>query len=377
MGIVPQTVGNGLKPYGMIYDLISNYKIPIKWIISSGKVKDGIDFSYNGTDFKGGPFIVTTDYRSAAVNARITYWQTQGVVGITTTSPVDVPVAMTLLVSSVPRWTMDLLNGKVAVPYFTNAGIPSSAYSLTRTPQQLGNCDDIFVMPHAYPQWSTHSNLYFWNKTYHGSIWLSCTAGSELEDMYNPADHTQQTNFLSERDPAPFTNTTTTTVENALLLYDVHGDGTPPYTYSNHGDQFMQFMGTIDAATQNGLEQVYIPMSPGWRSTTTIGAYDPRHPDRIDDAPNHRAAIIAYGRGFGDPDRGYVMIEAAHSLNNAKLPANIAGQRVFFNFSFMAGKSSGIAPDVTGIPSTVSSGTPIAVSFAFPVGTNPAEYTVV
>ena len=161
MGIVPQTVGNGLKPYGMIFDLISNYKIPIKWIISSGKVKDGIDFSYNGTDFKGGPFIVTTDYRSAAVNARITYWQTQGVVGITTTSPVDVPVAMTLLVSSVPRWTMDLLNGKVAVPYFTNAGIPSSAYSLTRTPQQLGTCDDIFVMPHAYPQWSTHSNLYF------------------------------------------------------------------------------------------------------------------------------------------------------------------------------------------------------------------------
>jgi hypothetical protein len=376
MGIVPQTVGNGLKPYGMIYDLISNYKIPIKWIISSGKVKDGIDFSYNGVDYKGGPFIVTTDYRSAAVNLRIAYWQTQGVIGVTTTSPVEVPVAMTLLVSSVPRWTMDLLNGKVAVPYFTNAGIPSSAYSLTRTPQQLGTCDDIFVMPHAYPQWSTHSNLYFWNKTYHGSIWLSCTAGSELEDMYNPADHSQQTNFLSERDPAPFTNTTKTTVENALLLYDVHDNGTPPYTYSNHGDQFMQFMGTIDAATQNGLEQVYIPMSPGWRSTTTIGAYDPRHPDRIDDAPNHRAAIIAYGRGFGDPDRGYVMIEAAHSLNNAKLPANIAGQRVFFNFSFMAGKNSSLAPDVTGIPSAVSSGTPIAVSFAFPVGTNPAEYTV-
>ena len=29
-----QTINNGLKPYGMIYDLIVNYKIPIKWVIN-------------------------------------------------------------------------------------------------------------------------------------------------------------------------------------------------------------------------------------------------------------------------------------------------------------------------------------------------------
>jgi hypothetical protein len=28
MGVVPQTVGNGLKPYGLIYDLIINCKCP-------------------------------------------------------------------------------------------------------------------------------------------------------------------------------------------------------------------------------------------------------------------------------------------------------------------------------------------------------------
>lgn len=377
MGIVPQTIGNALKPYGMIYDLINNNKVPIKWVIASGKVKDGTDFTYNGIDYKGGPFIVTAEYRTAAVNTRIAYWQTQGVMGITTTSPIEVPVAMTLSVSSVPRWTMDLLNGNVAVPYFTNAGIPSSAYSLTRLPSELGNCDDIFVMPHAYPQWSTHKNLYFWNKTYHGSIWLSCTAGSELEDMFNPADHTQQSNFLTEKDGTAFPSGSVTTVENALWLYGSHTNGTPPYTYSNHGDQFMQFMGTIDAATQNGLEQVYIPKSPGWRASTTIGAYDPDHTKRSDDAANHRAAIIAYGRGFGDPDRGFVMIEAAHSLSRSTLPANIAAQRVFFNFSFMAGKNASMVPDVTGIPSVITSGTPTLVSFAFPVGSNPNNYTVV
>lgn len=45
MGVTPQTVGNALKPYGMIYDLINNYGVPIKWIINPDKVKDGIDFS--------------------------------------------------------------------------------------------------------------------------------------------------------------------------------------------------------------------------------------------------------------------------------------------------------------------------------------------
>ena len=356
MGVVPQTVGNGLKPYGMIYDLIANFEVPIKWVIAPGKVKDGVDFTYNGYDFKGGPFIILAEYRSTAVNARITYWQGQGVVGVTTTAPITVPVAMTLVVSSVPRWTLDLLNGSLAIPYFTNAGIPASAYNAPKTnpklPSALGYCDDIFVMPHAYPQWSTHSNLYVWNKTYHGSIWLSCTAGSELEDMVNLADatHTEQTNFLTEKNPAiAYPTGTVTTVQNALWLYNNHTAGTPPYTYTNAGDMFMQFMGPIDAATQNGLEQVYIPMAPGWR---------------------------AYGRGFGDSNRGYVMIEAAHSLNTAQLPPNIAAQRVFFNFSFMSGKDATILPNLAGIPTSFVSGTASPVSFTYPPGINPSEFHI-
>ncbi len=379
MGVVPQTIGNALKPYGMIYELIYTYHVPIKWVIASGKVKDGVDFNYNGIDYKGGPFIIASEYRSATVNARIAYWQGLGVVGATTTSPISVPVAIILNVASVPRWTMDLLNGKVAVPYFTNAGIPASAYSLTRTPQQLSYCDDIFVMPHAYPQWSTHSNLYDWNLNYHGAIWLSCTAGSELEDMFNPANHSQQTNFLSEKDPSvAFPTGTATTIENALTLYNNHTNGGPPYTYSNPGDPFMQFLGSIDSSVQNGLEQVYLPKSPGWRASTTIGVYDPDHAQRyaLSNDPKYRAAIVAYGKGFGDPNRGYIMIEASHSLSNATLPDNIAAQRIFFNFSFMSGKNSTITPDITGIPTAIPSGTPSNVSFAFPVGTNPNNYTV-
>ena len=387
MGVSPQTIGNGLKPYGMIYDLILNYKVPIKWIIAPGKIKDGIDFSYNGIDYKGGPFIILKEYRSTAVNTRITYWMGQGVIGVTTASPIEVPVAKTLLVSSVPRWTIDSQNGSVAVPYFTNAGIPALAYSIVKTPSALGFCDDIFVMPHADPTWASHNNLYFWNLTYHGSIWTNCHAGSTLEDMFNPANKAQQTNFLAEKTGIAVTDGTLPNYSrNALFLYDSHTQGTTPYSYAEDSDPFMQCMGSIDAATQNGSEQIYIPIQ-GWRPTTKIAVWDPDHNHLISEpgkpsyiAANHKAAIVAYGRAFGDPNRGYVMIEAAHSFNRTLVPANIAAQvaaqRIFFNFSFMAGKDATILPDLSGIPSTVVSGTPTPVSFTFPVGINPNDYTV-
>jgi hypothetical protein len=374
MGIVPQTISNALKPYGMIYDLILNNKVPVKWVIAPGKVKDGVDFSYNGRDFKGGPFIILSEYRSSAVNARITYWQGQGVIGLTTTSPIDVPVAKTLVVSSIPRWTMDLQNGSLAVPYFVNAGIPALAYNLTKYPSQLGICDDIFVMPHADPQWSTHQNLLAWNLTYKGAIWLNCHAGSTLEDMFNPADKTIQTNFLSEK-----TGTATGSgpyCENALFLYSSHTNGTPPYSYAGNDNPFCQFMGTMDDATQNGSEQIYIPMAPGWRSSTNIAVWDPDHIKPVDAALNHRAAVVAYGRAFGDENRGYVMLEAAHSFSKATLPANIAAQRIFFNFSFMAGKNTTLTPNVSGVPSTVTSGTLTPISFVFPNGANPKDFRV-
>jgi len=378
MGVVPQTISNGLKPYGLVYSLIINFKIPIKWIIAPGKAKDGEDFNYNGYSFKGGPFIILAQYRNQSINDTITAWQARGVVGITTTSPMTVPVAMTLLVSSVPRWTMDQLNGALAAPYFDHAGIPVPPPAYTRTPQDLGYCDDIFVMPHAYPQWSTHSNLYAWNKDYKGSIWLSCTAGSELEDMFNPDVTSQQTNFLSNSDatvPFPAADQPTT-VENALVLYNNHHAGSLPYSYAHSGDQFMQFMGSIDAATQNGLEQIYIPKSPGWRTTTTIGVWDPDNTEVYNNDQYHYAAVVAYGRGLGDPTRGYVMLESGHTLSSAALPANIAAQRIFFNFSFVAGKDATVLPDVTGIPSLVNSGVPTPISFIFPTGINPLDFTV-
>ena len=419
MGILPQTVGNALKPYGLIYDLLRNFQVPILWSINECKVKDGIDFSIGGNSYKGGPFIIESQYRSDSVNARITAWQALGVVGVTTTSPLTVPYTTTLI--KAPNWTLDKQNGQVAIPYFSNAGIPDVAYggsesSGWKNPSDLGSCDDLFIMPHADPAWATHGSLLDWNLNYKGGIWLGCSAGSHLEDMFNPADFTKQTNFLSEKTglasgPGPY-------IQNALILADAHEDGVPPYNYDPtlQYDPIMQFMGTIDQAVTSGAETVYIPLEPGWRASTKVGIYQNSNTEVVDGTPKHRAAIIAWGYAFGDVNRGKVFIEASHqfnpkvevkktggssisapvaNINNAKeermlilddkessktiTPDQIAAQRIFFNFSFTAAVGKDIVPTISGLPKDAPilfSGQTLPLSVTVPSGSNINSYSI-
>ncbi len=391
MGVTPQTVGNALKPYGMIYDLINNYGVPIKWIINPDKVKDGIDFSHEGFDYRGGPFIISAEYRNAVVNGRIAFWQTQGVIGNTTNTPLSVPVFKTLTVSSSPRWTLDKQNGKIALPFFANAGIPPSAHggltnTLWKLPADLNDCDDIFVMPHADPLWSTHQNLLPWNLNSKGSIWLGCHAGSALENLFNPSNPSQQMNFLSNKVTTPGPGivlppsiVTVAYAQNSLIVWTNHDDGTPPYSYSNPADPIMQFMGIMDAATLNGSEQIFIPVNgvnSGWRSTTVTGVFDPDHPERASNEERHRAAVLAYGRGFGDVNRGYVMMQGAHNIAGGTTPANIAAQRAFFNFSFLSSKVKSPDPQVTTDFTTILSGTTQTLGFSVQPPRYIEEFTV-
>ena len=379
MGVLPQTVANGLKPYGMIYDLMKNYQVPILWSINPSKAKDGIDFTIGTKNFSGGPFIIEKDFITTDVAARIAYWQTQGVVGVTTVAPLlDVPVGTTLY--KAPNWTLDKQNGLIAIPYFTNAGIPSTAYggptsATWKNPADLNACDDLFIMPHADPAWLTHGNLYEWNTSFKGGIWLGCSAGSHLEDMFDnvaPVDLTKQTNFLSEKTGSssgagPYS-------QNALILAANHNNGKSPYTYDPtlQGDPIMQFMGIFDAAVSSGAETVYIPLAPGWRTTTKVGVYDPDHTQKVDALDKHRAAIIAWGPGFGSTSNGRVFMEASHSFNGTA-PANIAAQRVFFNFSFtsalgVVGKE--VIPVISGLPTgtVLFSGQSLNLGITLPAG---------
>src|SRR6478672_5689184 len=140
MGVVPQTIGNGLKPYGLVYDLLKTYKIPVKWVINQSKVKDGIDFTHNGINYSGGTFIVPYEYRTPAVNTTIASWESLGVIGQTSVSDFTTTVYRTF--HHPPIWTLDKANGSIAATYFNNSGIPSSAYggsssSSWKDPSQL------------------------------------------------------------------------------------------------------------------------------------------------------------------------------------------------------------------------------------------------
>jgi Bacterial Ig domain len=332
----PNTIANGLKPYGMIYDLMKNNNVPIKWVISNTKLKDGEDFNYNGVSYKGGTFIIPADNRTAAVNAKITSWQAQGVIGVTTTSPLILNVTRTL--KAVPRWTLDAANGIVAQAYLNNAGIPTTAYNW-KAVATLDCCDDFYVMPHAEPTWATHNRLFSWNKDCLGSIWVACHAVSALENSINPANAAQQMNFLTTRTavvaPSPYPN-------NSLKLWTTHVGGTPAYTHQLFSDPVAQYMGVTDAAMANGSEQTYIPKqstdaggATRWNPGATIIAYDPTQADvpLPNLAGGNVAALMVYGRGMDDPARGFVMYEGGHSHNKGTT-GDVAAQRAFLNYSF-------------------------------------------
>ena len=354
MGVTPQTYANGIKPWGMVHDLIKNYKVQVKWVINPVKTKDGIDFTYNGTDFKGGTFIIPKKYRSATVDARIAYWQSQGVVGITTTSDFNADVTYNLKYS--PRWTFDFQNGNIALGFLDEAGIPNAEYP-KKYPSELNSCDDIFVMPHADPTWATHSNLLTWNLTNKGWIWAGCHAVSVLENLANPSNAAENMKFLSQTGLVPFGS---------------HSDGTPPYSYRFPTDPEMQFMGTTDAAQQNGSEQIFLPQTNTWRASTKVAVYDSTQQNVPSLSPGEAGAIV-YGRAFGDTSRGKVMYTGGHNINKGNADA-VAAMRTFFNFSFLSVYDKAINPTIIG-PINLTSLNTYTYRASLPVGSNSNNYS--
>lgn len=366
MGITPQTIGNGLKPYGLIFDMIKNFKVPVKLVINPSKLKDGIDFTHNGINYSGGTYIIAFEFRTTAVNTAISNWQAQGVVGRTSVSDIIIDVFATL--RHPPIWTLDKTNGALVVPYFQNAGILAGAYGGStsagwKDPSQLGNCDDIFVLPHADPTWATHNNLYYWNRDFQGTIWSGCHAVSVLESITDPGN-TIQLNFLST---------------TGLVNYKLHADGSPPYQYNYPADQIMQFMQTLDNVVANGSEQIFMPnLGGGWRPSTKVGVYDPSHVEVPSVSPGP-ASVLLYGRAYGDASRGWVMYEAGHEHNTTSVvPERVAAQRAFFNFSYFStsDKNASYSFKMPDIPAIIVPNQQIQVSFSVPPTLNLTNYTI-
>lgn len=280
--------------------------------------------------------------------------------------------------TAVPRWTLDAQNGAIAQNWMTQAGIPATAYNWL-TPAALTCCDDLFVMPHADPCWATHGNLLSWNQTCRGGIWAGCHAVSALEDMVNPADQTQQTNFLFNKINAG--TLSGCYKQDAALLWTNHTTGTIPYTTNTSlaSNPFMQYLGQTDLASQNGSEQIYMPIPGGsWRSTTTLAVTDPSQSNVPANSPGP-AVQIAYGRGFGDASRGNILYEAGHDIFKSTGADNIAAVRIFFNWSYVSMDDKALQITTTGIPANMTGGAsyPLtaSVSSAIPSGPYTFQWT--
>jgi hypothetical protein len=387
MGSTTPTVANTLKAYGLIWDVIKNNKAQVRWVISQSKAKDGIDFTYNAVNYSGGTFIIPAKYRDASVNAKITAAVTGGVIGVTTTSPLTVNVTYNLKYT--PRWTFDFDNGDIAQGYLTNAGIPIAGFPM-KTPADLNGCDDLFVMPHADPVWSTHNNLLTWNQNAKGWIWAACHAVSAMENIYNPANPAQQLNFLSNRfagfgighDPG------NTWAANSLVLWGDHADPLTAFTYANPNDPEMQFIGTLTGGVSaNGSERGYMPYNATtggagntttWRASTRISAYDGSAPATNPNIPEFSdglVATVAYGRAFGDNARGKVMYEAGHDHDGTTVPF-VNAQRIFFNFSFLSTYDKDPVPAPTASSINITAGQTINLGLSVRSGFNLSDYNV-
>ncbi len=328
MGNTPATYSTGLKPYGMIYDLMVNYKVPIKWIIEPTKIKDGTDFVHNGVTYKGGPFVIAKEYISTAVATRITYWTGQGVLGNYSVSTLSLPVYATLTVW--PKLIIDDIshNDDIITDYFDNAMIPSSGYEIG-TPSALTYCHDMWANPHGNPDWSTHGYLYNLATVAKSFIWMQCHAVSVTEGVKNTSSPFQQLNFLSTNGLMCYSNNKCLPGSNETHA----GNPTTPITHYYPTDPIMQFMGPMNAATTSGSETWYVPKSTGaWLSSTKLLVVT------SDGSGTSSGAKMVYGPAYGDTTNGYAMYEAGHDLTGSGSTAEkVAAQRAFFNFILLAG----------------------------------------
>lgn len=364
MGVTPQTVGNGLKPYGLIYDLIKNYNVPILWAIKSNKTKDAADFIQDGVTYRGGPFIIKAGFLTSSVNTAISSWITKGVIVRTTTTAGSIPIFIEI--NEAPVWVISTDNTAIPTGFLTDGGIPSSAYS-AKAASALTICDNIYAMPHSDPTWATHNRLYSWVKSLdstngcQGWLWGGCHATSVLENLSNPALSWQKMNFLST---------------NGLVPFGSHNNGTPAYINDSFpSNPIMQFMSIIDDATTNGSEQIYLPaLSSVWRSKTQIGVYDASQQNVPGLSPG-KAAVMLYGPAFNDYDAGYVAYEAGHDVSGNQTE-NVAAERLFFNFSFLAPlmQVRTFNLDSYNIPDTIYTGNTQTLSVSVSGTTGPFTY---
>lgn len=359
-----------LKPYGLIYDLVLNAKVPVYWVINGSKTSQtGVDLTYNGRNYISGPFVISGDDVDYNVRSMLSKWRGYGV---SIDGPTDTAVTVdnSRKISSVPRVVLDNQNGKIAKGYLVKSGIlrnenttDDRVYKEKATPADLdSSCDDIYVMPHAEPTTATHSPLASFNKG-GGYIWAGCHAVSYLES---------NTKGKGVDDGSMFFLST-----NGLLIGDKHkGASGVSGAYRVTGaasDPIMQFVGNTFAAHANGAEEIYMP-APGsaWRATTRVLETDPNQRQVLAGMSPGPAVFMAVGPGYGDYGNGMVMYEAGHEFKkNTDADRNTI--RAFLNFLILSGVEKSLDVKAT-IPSDATAGSTVQASVTVTKGTPPYTY---
>lgn len=359
-----------LKPYGLIYDLVLNAKVPVYWVINGSKTSQtGVDLTYNGKGYISGPFVISGDDVDYNVRSMLSKWRGYGV-SIDGPTDTAVTVADSRKISSVPRVVLDNQNGKIAKGYLVKSGIlrnenttDDRVYKEKATPADLdSSCDDIYVMPHAEPTTATHSPLASFNKG-GGYIWAGCHAVSYLES---------NTKGKGVDDGSMFFLST-----NGLLIGDKHkkasGVSGAYRVTGAASDPIMQFVGNTFAAHANGAEEIYMP-APGsaWRATTRVLETDPNQRQVLAGMSPGPAVFMAVGPGYGDYGNGMVMYEAGHEFKK-NTDADRNAIRAFLNFLILSGVEKSL--DVkAAIPSDATAGSTVQASVTVTKGTPPYTY---
>lgn len=389
----PQRRDNTLAAYGLLWTLVMEDKVPVDWVIRPDKdfvsefnKADQVDYTVNGVNYSSGFFVVDELFVPDAL-ASINQFVAATGVEVNCNQPAFT-TAVHRTLTSFPKAVLDQDNGDILEAIFYNhIGVTNQIvgqapngddiYSLYRPnglPGNLGLCDDIYGMPHADPhiQWS-NSDIETFDAFIKsgGFLWAGCHAVSALEtymDIPSIPGGAPQMNYLSVDGLIPWDDGARINTDGTLQYYYNTQTGQGQYYDEIASEPIMQFLGEVDQALKSGSEEIYVPYAAGWRPSTTIAVYDPDHPDILGPTfPTNAAAVVAYGRAFGNPDYGFIVYEGSHSFNSGNESQNVAAARIYGNFLLQAGVE--FKPEIvpTRLPQDIIGG----VSETFSVEHNP------
>ena len=421
MGIANQTDNNGLKPYGLVVDLV-NAGIPVNWIINPNKdfgsnspgvltKTDGVDITITGTTTcslnstpinsygcKGGPFLIAAEFMVDNLlndndaysiiqkwiknnNGLTVYWNLNPII--------DAPLHG--VITSFPNivvYDNGALIPNIATGFYNRAGI-TTGYTIGK-PGDLASCDQFYVLSHhtdpdKAPWTQSDTDKLYDFVINGGNIWMGCHDVSLTENILRRSGTNTQLNFLSNNGLIPYKDISTNTYPWLDDFDDDDGNGDNKIEKHNNafnnadvmyntaaaGDPYMQFIGNIEPALNGNSEHVYIPFKKDdansilgdWRPTTKVGMYDSGPTDL---RAGGKSAIVVYGPAYGNPDYGDVLYSASHiNDDNGGSNAQWVGEaRIFGNFLLESALGTALQISVNGLDisnQTACSGSEITV----------------